>query len=71
MIEIPAGTRAYGIQLPIQAKSKTFVADLSFGGRKIERVRLDPGCRFPDKHPSDNIWPRPNVESTPSRSSCQ
>ena len=27
MIEIPSGTRVYGIQLPIQSKSKTFVAD--------------------------------------------
>jgi alkanesulfonate monooxygenase SsuD/methylene tetrahydromethanopterin reductase-like flavin-dependent oxidoreductase (luciferase family) len=27
MIEIPAGTRVYGIQLPIQSQSATFVAD--------------------------------------------
>jgi len=37
--------------------SKTFTATLDFG-RKVERVLLDPGCRFPDKDPSDNVWPR-------------
>ncbi len=40
MIEIPTGTRAYGIQLPIQSKSKTFVADweLSAGPADLARV---------------------------------
>jgi hypothetical protein len=38
--------------------SKTFVANLNFGGRKIEKILFDPGCRFPDKNPSDNMWPR-------------
>ena len=27
--------------------SRTFRAELDFGGRAIERVLLDPGCRFP------------------------
>ena len=40
------------------AGSRTFVANLNFGGRKIERVLLDPGCRFPDHDTSDNVWPR-------------
>jgi hypothetical protein len=40
------------------AGAKTFDAVLDFGPRKIERVRLDPGCRFPDRNPSDNVWPR-------------
>ena len=38
--------------------SRTFTADLSFGGRGIERITLDPGCRFPDRNPADNVWPR-------------
>jgi len=40
------------------AGSRTFNATLNFGGRAIEKVLLDPGCRFPDKDPSDNMWPR-------------
>ncbi|MDB4914549.1 MAG: Aminopeptidase [Gemmatimonadetes bacterium] len=40
------------------AGSRTFKATLDFGARKIERVVLDPGCRFPDRDPSDNAWPR-------------
>jgi hypothetical protein len=38
--------------------NRTFKADLTFGARKIERVTFDPGCRFPDHNPSDNVWPR-------------
>ena len=37
---------------------RDFVAPLTFGARKIARIVLDPGCRFPDREPSDNIWPR-------------
>lgn len=37
---------------------RTFQAGLDFGGRAIERVMFDPGCRFPDRDPSDNVWPR-------------
>jgi hypothetical protein len=40
------------------AGSKTFRADLKFGGRKIAKILLDPGCRFPDHDPSDNVWPK-------------
>ncbi len=40
------------------AGSRTFTANLDFGGRKITKIVLDPGCRFPDKDPSDNVWPR-------------
>jgi hypothetical protein len=40
------------------AGSRTFKADLNFGGRKIEKILFDPGCRFPDHNPSDNVWPR-------------
>jgi len=37
--------------------SKTFDAVLDFG-KKIERIRLDPSCRFPDRDVTDNTWPR-------------
>ncbi|HYE58180.1 MAG TPA: hypothetical protein VD948_06725, partial [Rhodothermales bacterium] len=40
------------------AGSRTFEAVLNFGPRAIERIVLDPGCRFPDRDPSDNVWPR-------------
>ncbi len=40
------------------AGAKTFDAVLDFGSRPIERIRLDPSCRFPDRDPSDNVWPR-------------
>jgi hypothetical protein len=36
---------------------RTFDAVLDFG-RPIERITLDPGRRFPDHDPSDNVWPR-------------
>lgn len=38
--------------------SRTFDAVLDFGGRRVERAVLDPRCRFPDRDPSDNVWPR-------------
>ena len=37
--------------------SRTFDAELSFGGRQIEQVTLDPKGRFPDGDASDNVWP--------------
>jgi hypothetical protein len=46
------------------AGSRTFVADLAFGGRAIERIILDPHCRFPDRVPADNVWPRGPVQQT-------
>jgi len=45
--------------------SRTFKAELNFGPRKIVRVKLDPGCRFPDRDPSDNAWPRDSVVAAP------
>jgi len=39
--------------------SRTFDADLDFGGRQIARITLDPHQRFPDRNPRDNIWPEP------------
>jgi hypothetical protein len=38
--------------------SRTFAATLDFGGRAVERVVLDPNCRFPDRDAADNVWPR-------------
>jgi len=40
------------------AGSRAFTADLVFGGRAIEKITLDPGCRFPDRNPADNVWVR-------------
>ena len=47
--------------------SRTFKADLNFGPRKVTRVVLDPGCRFPDRDPSDNIWPKEPQAAAPSQ----
>jgi hypothetical protein len=38
--------------------SRTFSAPLDFGGRKIEKITLDPFGRFPDRDAADNVWPR-------------
>ena len=40
------------------AGKRTFDAVLDFGRRPIEQVLFDPACRFPDRDPSDNVWPR-------------
>jgi hypothetical protein len=37
--------------------SRTFKAVIA-GGRAIESITLDPGGRFPDGDPSDNVWPK-------------
>jgi hypothetical protein len=36
--------------------SRTYTAKLAFGGRKISKITLDPGQRFPDKDAKDNVW---------------
>ncbi len=38
--------------------SRTFSANLEFGGRTIEKITLDPDGRFPDRDARDNVWPR-------------
>jgi hypothetical protein len=38
--------------------ARTFEAVLDFGPRAIEKITLDPRCRFPDSEPEDNLWPR-------------
>jgi len=37
---------------------RTFKANMSFGGRKISKITLDPNKRFPDKDYTDNVWPK-------------
>jgi len=37
---------------------RNFLAELDFGGRRIDTITLDPGGRFPDSNPADNVWPR-------------
>ena len=38
--------------------SRTFEATLDFGGRRIDKITLDPYGRFPDRNPGDNVWTR-------------
>ena len=38
--------------------SRSFTGTLDFGGRAITQITLDPYRRFPDRDPSDNVWPR-------------
>ena len=38
---------------------RSFVAEFDFGPARIERILLDPGARFPDRDPTDNVWQRP------------
>ncbi len=47
MIEVPAGTRVYGIQLPIQSKSKTFVAEWELSATPADLSRV---TRTADEH---------------------
>lgn len=42
--------------------SRTFIAELSLGARKIKRITLDPSARFPDKDTSDKVWPREGID---------
>jgi hypothetical protein len=37
--------------------NRTFRAELDFGSRDIRKITLDPAGRFPDRDPSDNVWP--------------
>jgi len=47
---------------------RSYDAVLDFGARRIEQILFDPGCRFPDRDPSDNVWPR--SAATASASLC-
>ena len=46
--------------------SRSFSAMLDFG-RPIARVTYDPKCRFPDREPADNVWPRGSAAPCPRR----
>jgi hypothetical protein len=46
--------------------SKSFKATFDFGPRAIERVVLDPHCRFPDHDVLDNTWPRQPPPAAPT-----
>jgi aminopeptidase N len=48
------------------AGSRTFVANLDFGGRAVTKITLDPNGRFPDKDASDNVWPRTPAAKPPA-----
>jgi hypothetical protein len=37
--------------------SRTFQATMDFG-RPVASVTFDPHCRFPDRDPTDNVWPK-------------
>jgi hypothetical protein len=52
------------------AGSRTFTAALSFGTRAIEKVTFDPGCRFPDRVPADNVWVRGQGTAGASAAPC-
>ena len=47
--------------------SHTFAANLTFGGRRITQITLDPQGRFPDTNPGDNVWPNERKTSSLSR----
>jgi hypothetical protein len=47
---------------------RTFDAVLTFGKRRISQVMFDPGCRFPDRTPADNVWPRDSTSTTAAAS---
>jgi hypothetical protein len=52
--------------------SRTFLATLDFGPRPITTITLDPGCRFPDRDPKNNVWPKPPAGTTtdPATGAC-
>ena len=53
--------RTYDVTFPVDvwfSGNRTYDAVLSFGARKIDKITLDPRGRFPDRNPTDNIWPR-------------
>jgi hypothetical protein len=48
------------------AGSRTYVANLDFGGRPITRITIDPNNRFPDRNAADNVWPRTQAAKPPA-----
>ncbi len=46
--------------------NRTYSATLDFGGGRIRKITLDPYCRFPDRDPSDNVWPFGSAAPAPA-----
>lgn len=46
--------------------ARTYNAVLDFGARPIEKIILDPSCRFPDRDTADNVWPRQPAAAAPA-----
>jgi hypothetical protein len=46
--------------------SRTYVANLDFGGRGISKITLVPNNRFPDRDAGDNVWPRAQTARPPA-----
>lgn len=57
MVDDAAAIVTYPVEVWFSG-SRTFDAVLDFGGRTIEKIILDPRCRFPDGDVTDNMWPR-------------
>ena len=49
---------------------RTFEAALEFGERPITSITLDPDCRFPDRDPGDNVWPKAATATAGAGGSC-
>ena len=45
--------------------SRTYVAELNLGTRRIQKITLDPQNRFPDRDAKDNVWLRATTAATP------
>jgi hypothetical protein len=58
------------VTLPVEtwfSGRKRIDVAMNFGPRRIEKIVLDPQCRFPDRVLADNVWPRdPAVASATS-----
>ncbi len=52
------GTIATAAAFTFDRSAEATTTQLNFGGRKIEKLTLDPGGRFPDRDASDNQCPR-------------
>lgn len=50
--------------------SRTFTATVNVGERAVERITFDPGCRFPDRNPADNVWVRGTGPAGSQAASC-
>ncbi len=65
MVDDSTATISYPVDVWFNG-SRTFKATFDFGPRMIERVVLDPHCRFPDNDVADNSWPRQPPPAAPA-----